>query len=136
VTRNRLIVRLGLWVPPILYMILIFRVSSVSEPMPAVTAHVWDKLLHMGGFGFLAVLFYRAYDGEGAGWRIAAMLALLSTSLYGASDEWHQAFVPLRTSDVADWIADTTGGALAILLYALVRLYVGRVNLDADRLPD
>jgi VanZ family protein len=64
------------------------------------------------------------------------MLALISTSVYGATDEWHQAFVPLRTSDVRDWIADTTGGALAILLYALIRLYVSRIYLDADRLPD
>ena len=135
-TRNRLFVRASLWVPPIVYMALIFHVSSQSEPIPEVTAHVWDKLLHLSEFGFLAVLFYRAFTGEGVGWRIAGMLALLATSIYGASDEWHQAFVPLRSADVRDWVADTVGGALAILLYVLIRFYVGRIDFNADRLAD
>ena len=39
------------------------------------------------------------------------------TSLYGASDEWHQYFVPGRSCEFGDWIADTAGGALAIALY-------------------
>jgi VanZ family protein len=117
-------------------MALIFHLSSQSDPMPAVTPLVWDKLLHLTEFGVLAVLFYRAFTGEGAGWQLAAMLALLATSLYGATDEWHQAFVPMRSSDVRDWIADTAGGAVAILAYALVRFYVGRIYLDAHRLPD
>jgi VanZ family protein len=117
-------------------MALIFQLSSQSDPMPAVTAHVWDKLLHLTEFGVLAVLFNRAFDGEGAGWRIAGMLALLSTSVYAATDEWHQAFVPLRASDVHDWIADTTGAALAILLYTLIRFYVRRVDLNAHGLAD
>jgi VanZ family protein len=135
-TKNRLLSRLALWTPPILYMILIFQVSAQSDPAPEVTAHVWDKLLHLAEFGVLGVLFNRAFDGEGAGWRTAAMLALLSTSIYAATDEWHQLFVPLRTSDVHDWMADTSGAALAILLYGLIRLYVGRVDLNAHSLPD
>jgi VanZ family protein len=43
---------------------------------------------------------------------------LLVVSAYGASDEWHQSFVPGRSTDVRDWIADTIGAALAIGLYA------------------
>jgi VanZ family protein len=35
-------------------------------------------------------------------------------TLYGVSDEIHQAFVPLRTPDVRDVIADATGAALAL----------------------
>ena len=33
-------------------------------------------------------------------------------SLYGATDEFHQSFVPGRDSDVLDWVADTLGAAL------------------------
>jgi VanZ family protein len=33
---------------------------------------------------------------------------------YGASDEWHQSFVPGRDADLLDLLADTTGGLLAI----------------------
>jgi VanZ family protein len=136
VTKNRLILRLALWMPPLVYMALIFQLSGESDPMPAVTSHVWDKLLHLTEFGVLGLLFNRAFEGEGAGWRTAGMLAVLSSSVYAATDEWHQIFVPLRTSDVHDWMADTIGAAVAILLYALVRFYVGRVDLDAHSLPD
>ena len=39
-------------------------------------------------------------------------------SLFGATDEWHQSFVPGRASEVKDWVADTLGAALAVSLYA------------------
>jgi VanZ family protein len=29
--------------------------------------------------------------------------------LYGASDEWHQSFVPGRYPAVSDWLADAAG---------------------------
>lgn len=109
-----------LWGPPIVYMGLIFHFSSQSEPLPEVTTIVWDKLLHLVEYGVLAVLFYRAFTGEGINWLAAALLALVATSVYGASDEWHQMSVPLRTSDLSDWIADTTGAALAIVAYAAI----------------
>ncbi len=104
--------RLSLWVPPAIYMAVIFGFSTQSQPLPQVTAVVWDKLLHFLEYGGLAVLVYRAIAGEGAN-RIAAFaLTVLLASAYGASDEWHQSFVPMRDSDIHDWYADTAGGAL------------------------
>ena len=46
----------------------------------------------------------------------AALLALLIASAYGITDEWHQSFVPLRTPDPLDWLVDTAGAAIAVLL--------------------
>lgn len=109
--------RFLLWGPPIAYMALIFYLSSNPAPLPDLTRHVWDKLLHATEYAVLAVLFYRAFRGEGLGWAQAALLALLASSVYGATDEWHQAFVPPRTSDVRDWMADTLGAAIAIAGY-------------------
>lgn len=114
-------------------MLLIFHYSSESDPLPAVTEHVWDKILHLSEYALLAALFCRAFRGEGVGWPAAILLALVATSIYGASDEWHQSFVPLRSSDVHDWIADTLGGALGATLYRLkesVRFYVRRVDFN------
>ena len=34
-------------------------------------------------------------------------------SFYGATDEWHQSFVPGRDADVRDLVADAVGAALA-----------------------
>ena len=55
-------------------------------------------------------------------WR-GAVLALITVSFFGATDEWHQSFVPGREADLLDWLADTSGAALAIGLYVLVRPY-------------
>jgi VanZ family protein len=113
--------RVLLWLPPLVYMILIFHFSSESQPMPEVTAHVWDKLLHLAEYGLLGGLFCRALRGEGLGWRAALIAAAVAASAYGASDEWHQAFVPLRESSVRDWIADLLGGAMGAVVYSVVR---------------
>ena len=113
--------RFLLWGPPIVYMALIFHLSSESAPLPEVTTLVWDKLLHFIEYGILAVLFYRAFTGEGLNGLTSSLLALAATSIYGASDEWHQTFVPLRTSDLSDWIADTIGASIAIAAYAIFR---------------
>ncbi len=53
---------------------------------------------------------------------ILPILAVAFCSLYGVYDEWHQSFVQGRTSDVADWIADTTGAAMAIFLFYKLRI--------------
>lgn len=39
----------------------------------------------------------------GHGWLIAVGL------LYALSDEWHQMYVPGRSPDLADWLADAVG---------------------------
>ena len=47
----------------------------------------------------------------------ACMLSTLIASLYGASDEFHQIFVPARTCDPADWLVDTIAALLGALLF-------------------
>jgi VanZ family protein len=47
--------------------------------------------------------------------------ALAATSLFGAADEWHQQFIPGRSQDVADWLADTLGAGIGVLTAAALR---------------
>jgi VanZ family protein len=110
-----------LWLPPLVYMLLIFHWSSESQPMPVVTAHVWDKLLHFIEYGGLGALYYRALRGEGLGWAGAFAAAAVAAGVYGASDEWHQSFVPLRDSSIRDWFADLLGGAIGAAIYGIIR---------------
>jgi VanZ family protein len=116
---NRLLPkRVGLWAPPLVYMAVIFHLSSQSDPLPVLTEHVWDKLLHAIEYGGLGALVCRALLGEGLAPLRAVLLATLLTGAYGASDEWHQAYVPNRNSDVLDWLTDdlgAAGGALAFV---------------------
>ena len=103
---------MSLWLPPLVYMAAIFHFSSQSEPLPALTEHVWDKLLHTIEYTGLAVLLFRALDGEALGRWWSAALTVMIVSAYGASDEWHQVFVPMRSADVNDWLTDTLAGAI------------------------
>jgi len=91
---------------------LIFFASSRSTVAAPPIVNV-DKYGHFLVYGLLATLLCRL----GTGWP-AAGWALLAASAYGATDEWHQLFVPGRSCDVFDWLADTTGAALAVGLYA------------------
>jgi VanZ family protein len=109
--------RTSLWAPPVLYMAVMFGLSSESHPIPVVTVHIWDKLLHLSEYGLLALLFARAFVGEGLGWLAAMGAAMLMTSAYGVTDEWHQSFVPLRNADMSDWFADTLGAIIGASIY-------------------
>ncbi len=85
--------------------------SSRSKVAAPGIAH-FDKLAHFAIFGLLASLLCRM----GRGWRAAA-LAVLAVSTFGGLDEWHQSFTPGRSVEVEDWLADTTGAALAVAWY-------------------
>lgn len=99
-------------------MAVIFTLSAQPRPLPELTIRVWDKLLHVVEYGGLAVLFVRALSRDGVGWRDAVLAAIVMTSLYGATDEYHQAFVPNRESTVSDWVADSIGAVAGASLYA------------------
>lgn len=129
--------RLALWVPPLAYMALIYHLSSESNPLPLLTETIWDKALHLLEYGTLGFLFCRAWAGERVAWMAAVMCAFAATSLYGATDEWHQLFTPGRSSDVRDWLADTIGGGLGAAGYYLAasRLFVSTVSRRPRRRP-
>ncbi len=86
----------------------IFYVSSLSEPViPSGT----DKPLHWMAYLGLAVIVVRALAGGLPG-RIGlwtGAVAMLITVGYGVTDEVHQMFVPGRTADVNDLLADAAG---------------------------
>jgi VanZ family protein len=105
------------WLWPLVVAATIFYASSCSRVAGPKIPNA-DKYGHFLVYGLLATLLCRM----GTGWR-AAGWALLAASAYGASDEWHQYFVPGRSCSLADWIADTAGAALAVALYQGVALY-------------
>jgi len=105
--------------PLIVYCVFIFMQSRLPVPFEMPEVLHFDKLLHLGAYGVMAVLFYRTYL---AGWPRAMKRRLLwasviSTALYGLSDEIHQYFVPERSADPLDWVADAVGGALGAVIY-------------------
>ncbi len=100
------------WLWPLLVAAVIVFASSRSHVASPHVEHA-DKYAHFSVYGLLATLTARL----GRGGRAAAA-ALVATSIFGLTDEWHQSFVPGRSCDVGDWVADTSGAALAVTLYA------------------
>ncbi|OSM04326.1 putative VanZ family protein [Magnetofaba australis IT-1] len=92
----------------------IFHLSSgpITAPMPPIP-HI-DKAIHASIYALLAIsaalcarhLFTALTRPEWWG--------ALYAALYGASDEWHQTFVPSRYADIWDWLADVAGAILAV----------------------
>ena len=81
-----------------------------------------DKLLHLGAYGLLGLLCIGAlprHTDGGYSLRQVAIAAAIA-ALYGLSDEWHQSFVPGRSADLLDLLADAAGGLLGALLGRLL----------------
>jgi VanZ family protein len=115
--------KLSLWAPVVGQMALIFGISGLSNPAPLMPNGLSDKAGHFIGYALLSVLLMRALSGgrsAGITWR-TALLAILFATLYGASDEIHQSFVPGRTPDVHDLMADALGGCAGAALGGALR---------------
>jgi VanZ family protein len=107
------------WLPALLWAGLIFFLSAQSK-LPEIGPKFPDKdkvehLVFYAIFWFCILLPLRY--GHRLSLAKAIMLAFLITSAYGASDEFHQSFVPNRSCDVLDWAADTFGGFIAATAY-------------------
>lgn len=96
-----------------------------------------DKVLHMGlyfGFGVLLHLTFRNSKHVFLR-RYAAILAILVGIFYGITDEFHQSFVPGRSSSEWDVLADSVGVVVAqagILVLTIKHLWKKK-NKKNDR---
>ena len=118
---------LSYWVPVALYAGAIFYLSAQSHPedqLPSfVFKNVSDKVLHAVEYGILSLLCYRAFRWAAgpAVARQAVVLAIVTASVYGITDEVHQLFVPFRESSWLDWLADTIGAVIGTISWRSIR---------------
>jgi VanZ family protein len=113
------------WAPAVLWAALIFTLSSIAG-LPAPPGGLTDKHAHLITYAVLcACLVWGLTDRAPARttWGIAGTAVALA-ALYGASDEWHQSFVPGRETSMLDLAADTAGAVLAgagLRAWAIIR---------------
>jgi VanZ family protein len=96
-------------------MIAIFVASA--QPKLPFQDDVPDYLSHSVAYLVLAALWCWALAKGGAPTLRIALAAVLASALYGATDEWHQSFVPGRHSEARDVRNDTVGAAAGAGLY-------------------
>jgi hypothetical protein len=90
----------------------------IDQPFVANVLHGFQhRLAHLAAFGLVGLLAWWAC----AGMPRAALWAVLLTSLFGATDEWHQSFTFGRHAGIDDWAWDTACAAIAIFAWTRVR---------------
>ena len=121
--------------PWILMMTTISVQSSISDiSLPDIGFDLMDKLLHFLVFGFLGILMVRGFhlqpliSNKLTGYIFIIILGLL----FSAIDEWHQSFVPGRTADIWDWVADSAG---IITFSAILLCYYYRKGSIPEKNP-
>lgn len=110
---------LKLWLPAILWAVVIFLFSSY--PTAQASEIEWrdfvvKKTYHLIEYAILATLLYRAFKESGIEKRKAGIYSIIFAALYGASDELHQSFTPGRDARLRDVIIDTIGASVAIYI--------------------
>jgi VanZ family protein len=125
---NRVGVGVASWLPVLAWAALIFWFSA--QPYLRILLdpeldHVVRKVGHMGVFGVLGLLAWRALAlTTGLRWPWAWAIALAVA--YAATDEAHQAFVAGRSPSPVDVAIDALGAVLGIMIVlAFVRRLTG-----------
>src|SRR5712691_6188416 len=126
------------WLPPVLWMAVTVWLSTdiasgehtsqlllpaLRWLLPWATPgqhHTVHRLLrkgaHLTEYAILAALWYRAFTrGRNLSARAASWAAFAISLVWAALDEWHQSFVPSRTSSGVDVALDGAGAALALV---------------------
>ena len=106
--------------PVAAYCLLIFWQSAFPSPQGLPDFAFSDKFMHLGGYALLGALFFRALIRESIDLSRSGiiLLSIFFSTLYGVSDEIHQAFVSARCGSVGDVLADCLGSALGVWFYA------------------
>lgn len=103
------------------YWIVLLIVTHLPATTPFMPPDNIDKLAHATAFAGLALLLASAWQ-LAAGHLNISHLALVwfVVVTYGAIDEWTQ--IPVgRSCSIWDWLADATGAALGLALFAFLR---------------
>lgn len=94
--------------------------TSIPNPPVVVDIRGIDKVVHFGFYGvtgFLCALWRREAGQRRA---TATLWGFAFAALVGAVDELHQDWIPGRSADVLDWLADAAGGGIGAFAAAVL----------------
>lgn len=114
--------RVVAWLLPIVYYGAIVIQSSFVFQTPDTHIPYVDKLAHFVIYGVLGLLIARAVIRSASRQPAALLTVALATAAVGclgALDEVHQYFVPGRSADVFDGLADVVGAVVGSSCFAL-----------------
>ena len=89
------------------------------------------KAAHVTEYAILSGLLFRALRGLIADFWWRATLALVPALLFAPLDEFHQSFVPSRTSSLGDVLIDYSGAVVGILICRIAHLTLARRTISS-----
>lgn len=122
------------WVPVGLWCLFIFLQSAFPPVVKDPLFPFSDKAAHLFIYAVLGMLFYRAFKAPLMKKTAAAVRAVSAATLYGLSDEIHQAFVASRTAELGDVLADALGSFLGVGFF-LILFPAFRSSPDPSSMP-
>jgi hypothetical protein len=102
------------------YMGLLFVLSSSATEIDVKSFSSFDKLVHAGAYGVLAVLIYGGLQKAAVGEGYLFVLSFSGSFAYGVVNEIQQAFLPWRDADIADVAANGLGALCFLVLLKMV----------------
>lgn len=118
--------------PLFIYWIVLFILTSLPSGM-AITTDVSDKINHFGAYGLLSVFLYSTLYFQSKFSilkKYPALFTVVIASVYGALDEIHQMYVPGRSAEFLDWIADFTGSIVAVLITRYLLEHIKKLEFE------
>lgn len=115
--------------PPWLWGAGIFVGTSLpTSYLPVIVLLSPDKLLHVSAFLVFSILVYRAvsFTIKNTTTRRSIFVTVIITICYAVFDELHQYFVPGRSPDPFDILADIIGIILGLLLVVVYLMMLAR----------
>jgi VanZ family protein len=107
--------------PAIFFAIVLFIFSSISYPPDIKLFVTFDDLVkHTIAYCIFGFFIARALNNQTRYLKLRQKLFLftfLIGTLYGISDEFHQYFVPGRSSEILDVVADSVGTILGFIVF-------------------
>lgn len=105
----------------IVIILILIAILMPGSDVPSVGIPNIDKLIHLGMFAVLSVCFYGEYA-----WHHKKLPHTLGTwigiEIYAVLTELMQKFVEGRSCDFLDFIADSAGIVLAIIIFRVIYL--------------
>jgi len=119
-----------LWGPTALWATVLFLLSAQSDPRLLGRLPINDEVGHFILYTVLGMAL--AWAGRNRTHASASVGLIFLGVLFAASDEWHQAFVPMRASSAGDFLADMAG---VIFGYFILRALIQRRRFSKTSSP-
>ena len=110
--------------PALFLYLLIFLSSSIpGDNLPQLNFQFSDKIIYILAFFFFIFFFFLFLKNQIISVKLSQLADLFGVFfafIFGITDEIHQYFVPNRTCDIFDMVADLIGGLMGYLIVILI----------------